>query len=480
MQPRKDSSFSEINRYCKNERELVTIFKQLLNVFDLRYINSLFSKVKKQGVDGKVLFQTLFVIRFLNFSNVNQLMQSGIAKELTHKKDALYDFLNNPKINWRTILWLFSKQVLKIIDNKSIDDDQDRKRYLIFDDTVIPKTGKTMELIGKVFNHTNQGYTIGMKKLTLGYSDGKSFIPLDFSIHHEPGKNKNRGLKKRELDKQFSKKRPKDSPGYERVTEINKSKIDVALSMLKRYLKKSLKVDYILADSWFISENFIKTIRKYYKKVHVVGLMMINRKLIINGEEKVANKVPETFRKEIKRRKSLKCSYIKKRVTYKGVELTAFWIKMFGQNNWKLLITTEKNASLIKTMKVYQVRWSIEVFFKDCKQSLKLNSCQSKHFDAHIATISLVFMNYAILALRRRFEDYETIGQLFRHCKEFILEQSIVEKIWKMFNNIMNSFLPKLGADLEKVMLQIIEDENLFAEEWFKNFDNLFAFSQRE
>ena len=44
----------------------------------------------------------------------------------------------------------------------------------------------------------------------------------------------------------------------------------------------------------------------------------------------------------------------------------------------------------------------------------------------------------------------------------------------------MDSFLPKLGADLEKVMLQIIEDENLFAEEWLKNFINLFAFSQRE
>ena len=44
----------------------------------------------------------------------------------------------------------------------------------------------------------------------------------------------------------------------------------------------------------------------------------------------------------------------------------------------------------------------------------------------------------------------------------------------------MNSFLPRLGADLEKVMLQIIEDENLFAEEWLKNFDNLFAFIHRE
>ena len=51
-------------------------------------------------------------------------------------------------------------------------------------------------------------------------------------------------------------------------------------------------------------------------------------------------------------------------------------------------------------MKQYQIRWSIEVFFKDCKQNLHLNSCQSTDFDANITHVSIVFMNYMILSLR--------------------------------------------------------------------------------
>lgn len=113
---------TEINDYCKNDSRLVHIFNNLLQDYDLRYINSLFSSVKNQGINASNVFRSLFLMRFINFDNIHQLMQSGISKEFNHKKDVFYDFLNNPKINWRKILWLFTKQALKSISTKSIDE----------------------------------------------------------------------------------------------------------------------------------------------------------------------------------------------------------------------------------------------------------------------------------------------------------------------------------------------------------------------
>ena len=88
----------------------------------------------------------------------------------------------------------------------------------------------------------------------LGLWDGKSFIPLDFSLHHEPGKNKNRGLIAKQIKAQHSYSRPSDSAGQQRINEVSLSKIAIAVEMIKRAVKSGLCFEYVLADSWFISE----------------------------------------------------------------------------------------------------------------------------------------------------------------------------------------------------------------------------------
>ena len=108
-------------------------------------------------------------------------------------------------------------------------------------------------------------------------------------------------------------------------------------------------------------------------------------------------------------------------------------------------------------MKYYQIRWSIEVFFKDCKQNLGLNGCQSTDFDAHIAHVSIVFMNYMLLSLRKRFDDYETLGELFRHKKEYFLELNMVEKIWQIIIELYLLIFAELGADLDQFVKRVIE-----------------------
>jgi IS4 transposase len=65
-------------------------------------------------------------------------------------------------------------------------------------------------------------------------------------------------------------------------------------------------------------------------------------------------------------------------------------------------------------MELYQIRWSIEVMFKECKQYLRLGKSQNTDFYGQIADASLVMITYIILTLYKRFEVYETLGSLFR------------------------------------------------------------------
>ena len=57
----------------------------------------------------------------------------------------------------------------------------------VLDDTDIEKTGKTIEFIGRIFNHVTKLYPLGFKMLLFGFWDGKTLVATDFSLHREKG-----------------------------------------------------------------------------------------------------------------------------------------------------------------------------------------------------------------------------------------------------------------------------------------------------
>lgn len=471
-------NLSDISKFCSKSNFFVNTFGDILKEFDLKYINLLFSKSKSKGENPAKIFQTIFVLQYFDLKNIRQCFDSKKSKSIDCKKDVFYDFMKNPKIDWRNIMFLFTRQLLKVTDNKSVTDDKFNKtpKFFIVDDSLLEKSGKAIEKIGKVYDHCSHSYRLGMKLLTLGLWDGKSFIPLDFSIHNEPGKTGKRGLKKKDLDNQFTKQRSSETAGYKREMEVDTDKIKMSINLMVNALKKGIAANYVLADSWFICEYFLSAIESLDKNINTIGLMKANRIIIIKGQKHKASTIPEVKRKDIQYSKIFKCHYIATTFTYKSLEMKGFWVRMKGQNSWKLLISTDTKLTFVTTMKYYQVRWSIEVFFKDCKQNLGLNNCQSLDLDSYFAHITIVMMNYMVLGLRKRFEDYETLGELFRHSKELILEKTMVEKIWEIIIELYVMVFSELGVDFELFVVKIIQaQENI--NELMKNTLDLLSFS---
>ena len=141
-------------------------------------------------------------------------------------------------------------QLLRKI-SRSTEAEHDKPVCLIIADTDAPKSGRKSELIGKVFSHIQHKSILGYKCLTLLLIDGMSQLFLDFSLHGEEGSNpdKKQGL----TDKQHSERFSADYRGQcveERIKEYTMSKIDKAIEMVKYAIKRGIRFDYLLIDSW--------------------------------------------------------------------------------------------------------------------------------------------------------------------------------------------------------------------------------------
>lgn len=457
-------NISEIEEYTADDSILLSTYARVLKLFNLWGISRMLSNVKERGIPAIQLFQALVVFPFLNIENIYNLFLSKMGSQVVGCKNTYYRFLHNEWIPWRKILYAFTRQFLKRA--KEQDTEQSTSPIcLIIDDTTLEKTGKKIENIGKVFDHTVMRYILGFKGLFAGLWDGKSFIPVDFSFHHEPGKKGKRGLKTHELEDQSSYERSSRSPGYQRAQEVKTDKISRAIQMIKQALRLCADVDYILADSWFMSKDFIKAIRTSTKKnkrcPHILGMFKMRRNVLYNGKEKNLRQLPHLLRSKQRNCKTHNCMYIPIQVDYKGIELTIFLIRMKGQQSWKALATTDNKLSFTKAMKTYAIRWAIEVFFKDMKQYLQLGKCQSQNFNAHIAHTTLSCIQFIILAFAKRIDDYESIGGIFEHVKEFFIKEHLMQRLWQLMKHLYMQVLIHFGLDLSAFMHAVFHSQKV-------------------
>jgi hypothetical protein len=65
-----------------------------------------------------------------------------------------------------------------------------------------------------------------------------------------------------------------------------------------------------------------------------------------------------------------------------------------------------------------------------------------------------------MFSLRKRFDDYETMGEVFRDFKNELLEITLVEKLWQIIEILFQEILAELGVDWEIFLDKIAENEN--------------------
>jgi len=410
-----------------------------------------FSDAKKQGYSVMLIFVALILSRFCGMS-VYAAQKTG---HLPMDDNTIYRLMNNPLIDWKSILLSFAKQFLQCVSSKC-EVDKNSKRCFVIDDTDIEKSGKTFEGISKIYSHKEHQYLFGFKLLLLCYWDGKSLIPCGLSLHRENKKNEY-GLTKKQQQRQFTKKR--NGKGYfqERYDELDEDKLSATIKMLKRCVKRGILGSYVLMDSWFVTDFLLKEIRKIRKgMLHVVGMCKLDkRRFEVNGKEYNSHtiiKMNEHDRSKVHTCSKYKSRYFTVTANYKGTPVKLFYIKYKNAKDWTILLTTDLSLSFVKAMELYQIRWSIEVLNKECKQYLRLGKSQNTNFYGQIADASLTMITYTILTLYKRFESYETLGALFRDTQKEMLEKTLCERIEMVILKILRDLLEILSIDVEQTL----------------------------
>ncbi|MCF0195582.1 MAG: transposase [Bacteroidaceae bacterium] len=419
---------------------------------------------KQQGVSAVQIIMLLCLIR-INGESVFGVYRKNFHDLLSTGKNCYYRMLNRESMDWRTLLLRMAVRFLAILKKENAEETRQPKCYII-DDTTLEKTGISIEGISRVFDHVSHKYVLGFKLNLLAFFDGRSTIPVDFSLHREKGSEGNYGLSDEELSQQYSKKRSKDNADHLRFKELDSKKSDTAIEMMKRAWKAGIRATYALCDSWYTSEKFIHDVRTIGNgSVHFLGMgKMGKQRYRVRGFlENAYELVARYERTKTKSCHKYNCKYFC--VTgLMGKEVVRIFFVKYGMNqNWNILITSDITMNFEKCFETYQIRWNIEVLNKESKQYLGLGTYQGRDFDGQVADCTLCYMTYLVMAVDKRLNEYETYGALFEQQREDLMALTLWKRILDIIMRIMKALSELIGVSAEELVNTLIRDEKTLA-----------------
>jgi hypothetical protein len=450
----------------KKFTEKEKIFQTLLSIVQsLKISDKNFTNIDKVNTrySGFMKFVLLILFPLFEIKDISHLQVSYLGKKFECKKDVFYEFLKNNNFCWRKFGYQTNRRLLKNVEKSSNNRDNESVKCLILDDTDMPKRGKHFELLSRIYSHVTHSYNHGFKGLFLGYHDGTSFFGLDFSLHGEKGKNKEKpyGLTKKQSKQRYDKQRTSKTPGQQRVNEYFKTKTEMAINMLRTAISQGIRFDYLLVDSWFTNFELVKFIVTRRIKCHFLGMLKkMNTKYNYKGKELNFNEILKSLKHstKMKRSKKLNCWYYEVVVDFKGINVKILFCRMKKRGNWTGMLTTDTNLDFEKAFEIYATRWTIEVFFKEAKQLLRLGKCESTDFDAQIAHTTICLLQYNLFSVVKRFECYQSLGALFRYSKEETLEITVKERLWLIIVEFVTVFAKYCDFDSDFLLKNIIAE----------------------
>lgn len=244
--------------------------------------------------------------------------------------------------------------------------------------------------------------------LTLGWSDGNTFLPLSHCLLSSSSKQQQLQGASEDVD-------PRSNGGKQRKLAQCKAP-EVVLTLLQEARETGAPVQHVLFDSWFCSPASLH-------QIHELGYDVIAR---VKKSEKMhfcfqgrMQDVMAIYRSQKKRRgRSAYLLSVEAEAVKDGERLPVRLVYVRNKNkrsDYLVLVSTDLTLSEEEIIQTYGKRWNIEVFFKMCKSYLKLGKeTRSISYDALTAHTAIIFARYMMLALeQRRNMDERSLGELF-------------------------------------------------------------------
>ena len=298
---------------------------------------------KSCGISAYEVFQFLLLLVFQG-KNLFRFLNSK-HRDLAVSKNTYYRFLNETSFNWKKFLLLLSAKVTAAFSSLTRPE---RIKVLILDDSVITRNrSKAVELLARVYDHVTHKYQKGFTMLTLGWSDGYSFVPVGFNMLSS-SKQTNRY-------QEISDKVDHRTNGYKARKESLLSKPEAAILLIQRALHTGIQADYVLMDTWFTTEPMLAQILAC--GIDAIGMVKQLKQRYSYGGKKYT--LPEL--RKFARFESGKNIFGSIIVTTKtGIPVKIVIVRNRNKKSECLyLLSTDCSLSDAEIVRIYGNRWSI-------------------------------------------------------------------------------------------------------------------------
>jgi hypothetical protein len=396
---------------------------------------------KLRGAKPLAVFTAIFSLPFGGFNFFRGIVNNP---ELGFQKDTAYEFLKNPRYNWRTFLLGLVTVVVRFMD---VLTSEQREKVLIIDDSTYNRSrSKVVELLAWVHDHNANRSLKGFKLMTLGWSDGVSFLPLDFILCSSSKASKRLQEIKKVVDKRCC--------GYKRRLEAMAKSTEHLETMVKRILARGIRADYLLMDSWFAFPALLATLGKHLPVI-CMGKDMPNVFYRHQGQWLTLGRL---FAKLKKRRGKARIQASVVVETKKEQKVSIVFVRHRHKRQWLAILSTNIDLADEEIVRIYGKRWDIEVFFKMMKHYLNLErETQLRDFDGIIGHITIVMSRYVFLAFEQRcHDDPRTLGSLFYACSEERQDLGLVEAMQRLLSLALDK-VRAVGIIAEDAVLAIVD-----------------------
>lgn len=435
------------SQYNQLPNELDSVFSELEVNKHLRQAG-----IKKSfGFSCSYLFQLVFCLIFQH-KNWFSLLDSKKANKYP-AKDAVYRFLNQATFNWRRFLLLFSSNAIQKVTRLT---DKKRPKVFIVDDSAYNRNrSKKVELLARCFDHASlkMRFYKGFRMLTLGWSDGCTFMPIDFSLLSS---------KKAQING-ISSQVDKRTCGYKRRENALQSAPEQVPDMIKHALASGIDASYVLMDSWFTLPPLVQTIVE--QGLDVIGMVKeTKQRYIVNGNSVSLKHLYRLAQPVQAKKGALRSIHT---VMANGTPIKVVFIRNRNKRReWLAILSTDCSLTEQEIIRIYGMRWDIEVFFKTVKSLLKLEKeFQSRSYDALISHTTIVFARFIVLAWQNRCHtDQRTLGGLF-----YELCDEVNELDWAVALRHLIELLQDALKQTNKRIKKLIQSQ---LEQWFSGLPN--------
>lgn len=432
----------EIEKYLT---KATNIFESRIDrAFTILNFRTKLNRVKIRKKDGYHASHLLFILALLPLLKI-PTVHSFCQKQWYHwsiaQKDAFYRF-KQASSRWRSFMY---KVIITISQVLNFEKYPLNKRYLILDDSPIPKRGRNIDNVSFIYDPNLKRSVLGFCIVTLGLFTGRNFYPVDFSYWFS-NKRHPKSPQERIGD-------PRSISGQMSYEAKHLGKTELALKMTQRAYDHGIRAGYVLFDSWYAWPSFINAIRKIDNAMHVVCRLKDSK---VNYEYKgkkyrlseLYQKVKSTLKKDSRTnlllaRVTVKLPGAQEQAVivfskgYKEPDDNAIkGIKKDKEPKWIAFLSTNRRLHASTIIKKYTKRWTTEVSFKECKQLLGLGKEQSNHFNAQVFSTTLSFLRYNLLNFLNEKENNRTTGDLFQQLADEYATITYSQRLWDFFRGL--------------------------------------------